>query len=132
MSLLLSSCTKLDLGDDASISTKKARLCNDWLLFQITDASGNPIDSTGYSENLILKRDGTFEKTASLFQNNISTNLSSISGLWRFAFEKESLVLMNVTRNINIEYDIVKLSTTELIIRDEKTRVSYHYLPNEK
>jgi len=132
MLLVFNSCNKVDFGANASILSKKSRLCNDWLLFQISDASGNPIDSIGYSENLVIKRDGTFEKTSSLFQNSISTNLSSISGLWRFAFEKESLVLMNVTRNINIEYDIVRLSNTELIIQDEKTKMSYHYLPNEK
>lgn len=124
-----SACGKYEEGNNYSMLSKKLRLCGDWMLYEATDVNGNVIDSLGYAENLYLNRDGSFKKTATIYDEGRVISSTSISGSWRFIYEKESLALINASRDINLKYTIVRLSKDELKLRDEQTNQTFYFLP---
>lgn len=127
--IILTSCKKYELGNGTLLS-KNSRLCNNWILFEITDRRGQVFDSVGYGENLILDKDGVFEKKPSLHRDNVTTPLPVVKGIWRFAFDKQSLVLFDKDNNTNYKYTIRQLSSKELMIYDESLHKCFHYLTN--
>ncbi len=124
-----SACGKYEEGNNYSMLSKKLRLCGDWMLYEATDVDGNVIDSLGYAENLYLNRDGSFKKTTTVYEDGRVISTSNISGSWRFIYEKESLALINASRNINLKYTIVRLSKDELKLQDAQTNQTFYFLP---
>jgi hypothetical protein len=125
----LSSCSKYEEGPNITLLTKKTRLCGDWMLYEVTDVFGNSIDSTNYSENIYIDRDGTFKKTMTEYNAGSVVATSSIYGSWKFVNEKEELALINVSQNIDLRYTIVRLSNYELKLLDENTKTTYYFVP---
>jgi len=128
-SLSMSSCRKYEEGSNFSLIGKKMRLTGDWMLYEVTDAYGNNVDLSSQGENLTLKYDETFEKTVIEYNGGTANVLSRISGSWRFVDEKKSLALINKIESIDLKYTIVRLTNSELKIRDEVTKSIYYYVP---
>ena len=129
LSFSITSCRKYEEGSNFSVLSKKLRLTGDWMLYEVTDAYGNDVDLTNYGENLYLNYDGTFNKTVIAYNEGAIFSSSRIIGSWRFVDDKESLALINNRENIDLKYTIVRLTNSELKIRDEVTKSIYYYVP---
>jgi hypothetical protein len=129
LSLSISSCRKYEEGSNFSLLGKKLRLTGDWMLYEVTDAYGNDVDLMNHGENLSLNYDGTFDKTVIEYYEGSAITTSRFSGSWRFVDDKESLALINNRENIDIKYTIVRLTNSELKIRDDVTKSIYYYVP---
>ena len=129
LSLSVTSCRKYEEGSNFSLIGKKMRLTGDWMLYEVTDAYGNNVDLSSQGENLTLKYDETFEKTVIEYNGGNANVLSRISGSWRFVDEKKSLALINKIENIDLKYTIVRLTNSELKIRDEVSKKVFYYVP---
>jgi hypothetical protein len=129
LSFSVTSCRKYEEGSNFSLIGKKMRLTGDWMLYEVTDAYGNNVDLSSQGENLTLKYDETFEKTVIEYNGGNANVLSRISGSWRFVDEKKSLALINKIENIDLKYTIVRLTNSELKIRDEVSKKVFYYVP---
>ncbi len=129
LSITVTSCRKYEEGSNMSLIGKKMRLTGDWMLYEVTDAYGNNVDLSNQGENLTLKYDETFEKTAIEYNGGAAHVLSRIGGSWRFVDDKKSLALINKIDTIDLKYTIVRLTNSELKIRDEVTKKVYYYVP---
>jgi hypothetical protein len=124
-SATLTSCGKYPEGPGFALSSKKARLAGDWKLSAKTQNSVD-ILQTGYTEELIINKDGSFIDTAKLVTGPF-TYVGDNNGSWSFSEDKMQLML-NATKattplinGVNT-FDIVKLTSKELIL--SKTNAS--------
>ena len=127
--LSLYSCRKYEEGSNFSILSKKFRITGDWMLYEIRDAYGNDVDITNYSENLFLNYDGSFSKTEITYSDNTVLETTRSGGSWRFVDDTKSLALINNRENIDLKYTIVRLTNSELKIRNEETKELYYFVP---
>jgi hypothetical protein len=128
LSISITSCRKYEEGSNFSVLGKKLRLTGDWMLYEVSDAYGNDVDLTNHGENLFLNYDGSFDKTVIEYNDGATVSTSRFSGSWRFVDDKESLALINNRENIDLKYTIVRLTNSELKIRDEVTKSTYYYV----
>ena len=115
-SLILMSCSKYEENPAISLSSKKARMANTWV---VNKATANDQDVTDDYDDfeLYLTKSGDAELSAeyTVFTIDFSTDTD---GTWEFANSKENLVLDFEDDNADREYQILKLTKDELWLRE--------------
>lgn len=132
-SATLTSCGKYTEGPGFALTSKKARLSGEWVLSTKTVNSVDVIQA-GFSESLIISKDGSFQDTAKISYNGFNY-VGGITGTWGFSDDKMQLILTAKTANTSFiqganTLDIVKLTADELILtktgsNNSVTRMTY-------
>lgn len=100
ISLVISSCRKYSDGPAFSLLTKKARLCNDWvLLTQLKN--DDDVTNENVTVKMVIENDGTYSISSTYdalgqLQGNYS------NGKWTFGDTKDILFFYE---NVNNQYD---------------------------
>lgn len=98
--LIVSSCRKYSDGPAFSLLTKKARLCNDWVL--ITQLKNDEdVTNETVTVKMTIEKDGTYS-TSSTFDALGQLQGDYTNGKWSFGDTKDMLYLYE---SINNEYD---------------------------
>lgn len=100
ITLIISSCRKYSDGPAFSLLTKKARLCNDWVLLTQLRNDEDVTDETT-TVKMAIDKDGTYSISSTYdalgqLQGNYS------NGKWAFGDSKDILYLYE---NVNNQYD---------------------------
>ncbi len=115
--LSLTACKKYEDGPRLSISTKKARITNQWLLVEKIK-SRTKINVNFFDEQILdLKRDHSFI---------YSEGSAAAVGEWEFGSDKESLVLSVFLGNA-IRFKILRLTRNELWLQEDDGYDVYDY-----
>jgi hypothetical protein len=106
--LYLTACKKYEDGPYLSLSTKKARITNQWLLVKKVNSKTKIISNYPYEQILDLKRDNSFI---------LSAGTTAAIGEWQFGSDKESLVL-SVSSGSGYRAKILRLTRNELWLQE--------------
>ncbi len=120
---LLTACGKYEEGPNLSLASKKSRAVNDWTLSEQYDENGDQV-SNPISMQLSLMKDDTWTQSWATIQTG--------SGTWAFDDDKGYIVL--TTDGIFVsttKYEILRLKSKELWIRNEAGTVEYRLIPEE-
>ena len=114
----LTSCSKYAEGPSMSLSSKKSRLAGEWVLSAKTLNGVNAIDA-GYTETLIIGKDGSFNDTARI--NYLGFNYEGVAqGTWTFSEDKLMVNFTTSATNTTFPvnglnaWNIVKLAKDEI------------------
>ena len=114
----LSSCSKYTEGPKLALSSKTSRLAGTWVLSAKTLNGVNAVDN-GYSETLIIGKDGSFQDTARI--SYLGFNYTGpVAGSWSFSEDKMQVVFTSTgtntafTINGNNTWNIIKLAKDEI------------------
>jgi hypothetical protein len=91
--LTISSCSKYSDGPSISFTSRKARLCNDWIL---ESYFRNETDKTDESQTvkLVFEKDGTYSKsTVAVYTGQVQGFYEN--GTWVFEDNKGQILLYN-------------------------------------
>ncbi|MFM6946690.1 MAG: hypothetical protein ACKOWW_06075 [Flavobacteriales bacterium] len=114
----LSSCSKYAEGPKLALSSKTSRLAGTWVLSAKTLNGVNAVEN-GYTETLIIEKDGTFRDTAKINLFNF-TYVGGVTGVWSFSEDKMQVVFNSTgtntafTINGNNTWNIIKLAKDEI------------------
>jgi hypothetical protein len=121
---IFTSCYKYEEGPRVSLLSRKARLCNEWVLETFLD---NGTDKTNSEETttLTIERDGTY--SISTVRNEMGQVQSEFShGTWVFQDAKGQVVMTDSQEGaIPITYDILELRNSNLQLRKKIAGISY-------
>lgn len=100
LTLIISSCRKYSDGPAFSLLTKKARICNDWVL--ITQLKNDEdVTNETVTVKMTIEKDGTYS-TSSTFDALGQLQGEYSNGKWSFGDTKDMLYLYE---SVNNEYD---------------------------
>jgi hypothetical protein len=123
---LFTSCYKYEEGPRFSLLSRKARLCNEWVLQTYLD---NGTDKTiiGETTTLTIENDGTY--SISTVRNEMGQVQSEFShGTWVFQDAKGQVVMTDSQEGaIPLTYDILELRNSNLQLRKKIAGISYIY-----
>lgn len=100
LTLIISSCRKYSDGPAFSLLTKKARICNDWVLITQLKNDEDVTDET-VTVKMTIEKDGTYS-TSSTFDALGQLQGEYSNGKWSFGDTKDMLYLYE---SVNNEYD---------------------------
>jgi len=112
------SCSKYEEGPQLALSSKTSRLAGTWELSAKTLNGVNNVVN-GYSETLIIRKDGSFQDTAKVSYLGFDYT-GPVSGTWSFSEDKMQVVFNSTgtntafTINGNNTWDIIKLAKDEI------------------
>jgi hypothetical protein len=98
LTLIISSCRKYSDGPSFSLLSKKARICNDWVLLTQLKNDEDVTDET-VTVKLAIDKDGTYSSTYDAL-GQLQGDYSN--GKWTFGDTKDILYLYE---SVNNEYD---------------------------
>jgi hypothetical protein len=114
----LTSCSKYAEGPSLALSSKTSRLAGTWVLSAKTLNGVNAVDA-GYSETLIIEKDGSFKDTAKI--SYLGFNYTGpVAGTWSFSEDKMQVAFNSAgtnttfTINGNNTWNIIKLAKDEI------------------
>lgn len=126
ISFLFTSCYKYEKGPRISLISRKARLCNEWILQTYLD---NGSDKTVAEETstLTIEKDGTY--SISTVRNEMGQVQSDFShGTWIFQDAKGQIVMTDSQEgSIPLTFDILELRNSSLQLRKKIAGISYIY-----
>lgn len=112
------SCKKYDDGPRLSLRTKKARVANEWQFDKVTFSNGQDL-TAGFADNSIeFDKDGTYTER---------DGTSTITGTWKFASDKEDLVLSPDNNSAAQLLHILRLKEKEFWFTNELNNGVYTY-----
>ena len=123
---LFTSCYKYEEGPRFSLLSRKARLCNEWVLQTYVD-NGTDKTSVGETTTLTIENDGTY--SISTVRNEMGQVQSEFShGTWLFQDAKGQVVMTDSQEGaIPLTYDILELRNSNLQLRKKIAGISYIY-----
>ena len=123
---LFTSCYKYDEGPRFSLLSRKARLCNEWVLETYLD-NGTDKTIVGETTTLTIENDGTY--SISTVRNEMGQVQSEFShGTWVFQDAKGQVVMTDSQEGaIPLTYDILELRNSNLQLRKKIAGISYIY-----
>ena len=123
---LFTSCYKYDEGPRFSLLSRKARLCNEWVLETYLD-NGTDKTIAGETTTLTIENDGTY--SISTVRNEMGQVQSEFShGTWLFQDAKGQVVMTDSQEGaIPLTYDILELRNSNLQLRKKIAGISYIY-----
>jgi hypothetical protein len=123
IALTLTACSKYEEGS-GSLSSKKARLVNDWKTVQIT-SNGYDITSLKLITEVSIRNDNSITVTNEVFGFPISS-----TGKWIFDAKKENVLVTNSDESLD-SYTIVMLEKDECKFRRtdfDGNLLTYHFV----
>jgi hypothetical protein len=123
---IFTSCYKYEEGPRFSLLSRKARLCNEWVLETYLD-NGTDKTIAGETTTLIIENDGTY--SISTVRNEMGQVQSEFShGTWVFQDAKGQVVMTDSQEgSIPLTYDILELRNSNLQLRKKIVGISYIY-----
>ena len=123
---LFTSCYKYEEGPRFSLLSRKARLCNEWVLQTYLD-NGTDKTIVGETTTLTIENDGTY--SISTVRNEMGQVQSEFShGTWVFQDAKGQVVMTDSQEEaIPLTYDILELRNSNLQLRKKIAGISYIY-----
>lgn len=123
---LFTSCYKYEEGPRISLLSRKARLCNEWVLETYLDNGTDKTDA-GETTTLTIENDGTY--SISTVRNEMGQIQSEFShGTWVFQDAKGQVVMTDSQEgSIPLTYDILELRNSNLQLRKKVAGISYIY-----
>ncbi|MBM3451971.1 MAG: hypothetical protein FJX84_02385 [Bacteroidetes bacterium] len=123
---LVTSCYKYEEGPRFSLLSRKARLCNEWVLEAYLD-NGTDKTNSGETTNLTIENDGTY--SISIVRNEMGQVQSEFShGTWYFQDSKGQIVMTDSQEGAApITYDILELRNSNLQLRKKISAIYYIY-----
>jgi hypothetical protein len=123
---LFTSCYKYEEGPRFSLLSRKARLCNEWVLQTYLD-NGTDKTIVGETTTLTIENDGTY--SISTVRNEMGQVQSEFShGTWVFQDAKGQVVMTDSQEGaIPLTYDILELRNSNLQLRKKIAGISYIY-----
>ena len=123
---LFTSCYKYEEGPRFSLLSRKARLCNEWVLETYLD-NGTDKTIAGETTTLTIENDGTY--SISTVRNEMGQVQSEFShGTWVFQDAKGQVVMTDSQEGaIPLTYDILELRNSNLQLRKKIAGISYIY-----
>jgi hypothetical protein len=123
---LFTSCYKYEEGPRFSLLSRKARLCNEWVLQTYLD-NGTDKTIVGETTTLTIENDGTY--SISTVRNEMGQVQSEFShGTWVFLDAKGQVVMTDSQEGaIPLTYDILELRNSNLQLRKKIAGISYIY-----
>ena len=123
---LFTSCYKYEEGPRFSLLSRKARLCNEWVLQTYLD-NGTDKTIAGETTTLTIENDGTY--SISTVRNEMGQVQSEFShGTWVFQDAKGQVVMTDSQEGaIPLTYDILELRNSNLQLRKKIAGISYIY-----
>jgi len=123
---ILASCYKYEEGPRISLLSRKARLCNEWVLDTYLD-NGTDKTNTGETTTLTIEKDGTY--SISTVRNEMGQVQSEFShGTWVFQNAKGQVVMTDSQEGSTpVIYDILELRNSTLQLRKKVAGISYIY-----
>jgi hypothetical protein len=123
---LFTSCYKYEEGPRFSLLSRKARLCNEWVLQTYLD-NGTDKTIVGETTTLTIENDGTY--SISTVRNEMGQVQSEFShGTWLFQDAKGQVVMTDSQEgSIPLTYDILELRNSNLQLRKKIAGISYIY-----
>ncbi len=123
---LFTSCYKYEEGPRFSLLSRKARLCNEWVLQTYLD-NGTDKTIVGETTTLTIENDGTY--SISTVRNEMGQVQSEFShGTWVFQDAKGQVVMTESQEGaIPLTYDILELRNSNLQLRKKIAGISYIY-----
>ena len=123
---LFTSCYKYEEGPRFSLLSRKARLCNEWVLQTYLD-NGTDKTIVGETTTLTIENDGTY--AISTVRNEMGQVQSEFShGTWLFQDAKGQVVMTDSQEGaIPLTYDILELRNSNLQLRKKIAGISYIY-----
>jgi hypothetical protein len=123
---LFTSCYKYEEGPRFSLLSRKARLCNEWVLQTYLD-NGTDKTIVGETTTLTIENDGTY--SISTVRNEMGQVQSEFShGTWVFQDAKGQVVMTDSQEgSIPLTYDILELRNSNLQLRKKIVGISYIY-----
>ena len=123
---LFTSCYKYEEGPRFSLLSRKARLCNEWVLETYLD-NGTDKTIVGETTTLTIENDGTY--SISTVRNEMGQVQSEFShGTWVFQDAKGQVVMTDSQEGaIPLTYDILELRNSNLQLRKKIAGISYIY-----
>jgi hypothetical protein len=112
----LSSCNKYEDGPSISLKSKKARVSNEWAI-ESASRDGEDVTSSYDEFTLQMMDDGDANLAAIYNFGNFSYEYET-QGTWMFTDDKNNLKLDFEDDDADQEYQILKLQTNELWIRE--------------
>lgn len=126
--LFFSSCHKYSEGPNFSALTRKARLCNDWVL-KAYSVSGNNAFNGDFTTKLSIDKDGTYSySTTTNALGQIQGTYAN--GRWEFAEKDETLYFYtDTTSTPTHEFSIKELRNKQLVLVEDifQTGQSHRY-----
>ena len=126
--LFFSSCHKYSEGPNFSALTRKARLCNDWVL-KAYSVSGNNAFNGDFITKLSIDKDGTYSySTTTNALGQIQGTYAN--GRWEFAEKDETLYFYtDTTSTPTHEFSIKELRNKQLVLVEDifQTGESHRY-----
>ena len=126
--LFFSSCHKYSEGPNFSALTRKARLCNDWVL-KAYSVSGNNAFNGDFTTKLSIDKDGTYSySTTTNALGQIQGTYAN--GRWEFAEKDETLYFYtDTTSTPTHEFSIKELRNKQLVLVEDifQTEESHRY-----
>lgn len=126
--LFFSSCHKYSEGPNFSALTRKARLCNDWVL-KAYSVSGNNAFNSDFTTKLSIDKDGTYSySTTTNALGQIQGTYAN--GRWEFAEKDETLYFYtDTTSTPTHEFSIKELRNKQLVLVEDifQTGESHRY-----
>lgn len=116
LSLAFLSCKKYDDGPALSLKSKKARVANTWIIQQAY-RDGEDVTEDYDEYTLRLDPDGNAELAALYSFGNFSFEFET-DGTWSFANNNEELVLNFEDDAADAQYQILKLKSDEMWLRE--------------
>ena len=123
---VFTSCYKYEEGTRISLLSRKARLCNEWVLQTYLD-NGTDKTVAGETTTLTIENDGTY--SISTVRNEMGQVQSEFShGTWVFQDAKGQVVMTDSKEDaIPLTYDILELRNSNLQLRKKIAGISYLY-----
>jgi hypothetical protein len=123
---VFTSCYKYEEGPRISLLSRKARLCNEWVLQTYLD-NGTDKTVAGETTTLTIENDGTY--SISTVRNEMGQVQSEFShGTWVFQDAKGQVVMTDSKEDaIPLTYDILELRNSNLQLRKKIAGISYLY-----
>ena len=112
----LSACSKYEEGPALSLSSKKARVANEWEFAKVTD-DGRDITESYDAFRLTLTEDGDATLNAKYDWGDVSVEFET-DGTWAFTRDKENLELDFEDDDADNEYQILRLTQDEMWLRE--------------
>jgi len=124
--VLVTSCYKYEEGPRISLLSRKARLCNEWVLQTYLD-NGTDKTVAGETTTLTIEKDGTY--SISTVRNEMGQVQSEFShGTWAFQDAKGQVVMTDSQEGaFPLTYDILELRNSNLQLRKKIAGISYIY-----
>jgi hypothetical protein len=123
----LSSCNKYEEGPKLSLKSKKARISNEWVIEKAT-RNGEDVTSSYDEFTLQMMDDGDANLAALYTFGNFSYEYET-QGTWMFTDSKNNLKLDFEDNDADQEYQILKLKTDELWLRELGGEDELHLMP---